>query len=366
MRLTKPFTGDEELAEVRAVLESGYLTQGPVTARFEEAVCSRIGAKHGFAMSSCTTALHLALVALGVGRGDEVLVSDFTFPASANVVIQQQARPILVDVDLPNFTMSPADLAAKWSDRTTAVIVVHAFGSSADMDPIMTLARERGVPVIEDAATAIGTTYRGQHSGTIGDIGCFSFHARKVITTGEGGMIVTDSDELADKIRVLRSHGSVSGELWPTFEEAGFNYRMSDIAGAVGIAQMRRLEWIITERRRLTGILSKMIADLPGITVPTQPEWGGHIFQSYVVLLDDNIDRDVIVRRLRSNGVESTLGTYALHAEPFFQRSIGHQPGDLANSMLAASQGLTLPLYPGMSPSDLSYVANALITAASD
>ena len=234
MRLNIPLTDHREIEEIKKVLSTGYLTQGPKTAEFEKKVADLIGCRHAFAMSSCTTALHLALVVLGIKEGDEVLVADFTFPATANVVVQQGATPILVDIDLNTFTMNVNDMKRKMTNKTKAIIPVHAFGCSADMDPIMKLANQYGIPVIEDAACAIGTTYYGRYCGNLGTIGCFSFHPRKVITTGEGGMITTNDDELAERIHLLRNHGGVRSGRWYTYEAAGFNYRMSDIQGAVG------------------------------------------------------------------------------------------------------------------------------------
>ena len=207
IRLALPCTDQDELEEIRAVLATGYLTQGPKVAEFERLVAARVGSRYAFAMSSCTTALHLSLVVAGVGPGDEVLVSDFTFPATANVVVQQGARPVLVDIDLDTLAMSVDDAATRVTARTKAIVPVHPFGLAADMDPILALAARHGLAVIEDAATAIGATYWGRPCGSLGQLGCFSFHPRKVITTGEGGMITTSDEGLAERIRLLRSHG---------------------------------------------------------------------------------------------------------------------------------------------------------------
>jgi len=363
IRLARPLVDDDELSEIRGVLASGYLTQGPKVAEFERLIAQRVGTKHAFATTSATTALHLSLVALGIGPGDEVLVPDFTFPATANVVVQQAAIPVLVDVDLDSFTMSPVDLAAKITPRSKAVMPVHAFGVSADMDPILELAGRHGLAVIEDAACAIGTTYRGKPCGSLGTTGCFSFHPRKVITTGEGGMIAADDDALAGRIQLLRSHGGARRENRFVFEAAGFNYRMSDIQAAVGVAQVRKLDRLIAGKRELAAKLAERLKDVEGVRVPRDPPWGGHIYQSYVVLLDDRIDRDAVIRSMKDQGVETTLGTYALHAQPFFAGRFGHRPGDLPNSYRAFLQSLTLPLYPPMQEADLDRVAAALHSA---
>lgn len=353
IRLALPLIDDEELREVEAVLASGYLTQGPKVAEFEELIAGLVGTRYAFAMTSATTALHLSLVALGIGPGDEVIVPDFTFPATANVVVQQGARPIMTDIDLATFTMSPGDIASRITSRTRAIMPVHAFGLAADMDPIMSLAAERGIPIVEDAACAIGSTYYDRQVGALGTLGCFSFHPRKAITTGEGGMITTDDDALADRIRLLRSHGAVRENGRFTFLAAGFNYRLSDILAAVGVAQFRKLSSIIASKRALADRYRSLLEGADGIAVPVEPAWGGHVYQSFVVLLDDRISRDGVIDHMKLAGIETTLGTYAMHAQPFFQQEFGLRPGELPNSYRAFRQSLTLPLYPGLSDDDL-------------
>ncbi len=363
MRLNTPFTNERELEEIAKVLATGYLTQGPKTREFEQQVANFVGCRHAFAMSSCTTALHLALVALNIGAGDEVLVPDFTFPATANVVVQQGAIPVPVDIDLETFNMNLADLRAKITPQSKAIMPVHAFGLSADMNPIMELAAEFSLPVIEDAACAIGTTYHGRYSGTIGALGCFSFHPRKIITTGEGGMIITNDDALAAKIQLLRSHGGVRRGNFFEFEEAGYNYRLSDIQGAVGVAQMEKLPWLLERRRFLAGQLKEALADIPGVTLPAEPAWGGHIYQSFVVLLDEGINRNGVIERLREREIETTLGTYSLSSQPFFQRTYGYDPSLVPSSHAAFHRSLTLPFYPQMDEASFDKIAIELRAA---
>ncbi|HOF88897.1 MAG TPA: DegT/DnrJ/EryC1/StrS family aminotransferase [Armatimonadota bacterium] len=360
LRLTMPLFDGEELEEVRRVLETGYLTQGPCAGRMEEAVRGMVGTAHAFAMSSATTALHLSLVALGIGPGDEVLVPDFTFPATANVVVQQGATPVLVDVRPDTYALDPDALAARVTPRTRAVIPVHPFGLSAEMDPILAFARARGLAVIEDAACALGAGYRGAPCGALGDLGCFSFHPRKSVTTGEGGMITTDRDDLAARIRLLRSHGGVRGDYYLVFEDAGFNYRMSDLQAAVGVAQMRKLPAILARKRALALRYTELLQNVPGVTPPIEPEGCLHTFQTYVVALDDALDRDAIIAALRERDIETTLGTYALHAQPFFQRAYGYAPGDLPISYRLFRQTLALPLFAQMTAGEQERVAAAL------
>lgn len=358
--LARPLTGEEELDEIRQVLDSGYLSQGPKTAEFERMVAELTSSPHALATSSCTTAMHLALVALGIGPGDEVLVPDFTFPATANVVVQCGAVPVLVDIDLATYNLDPEELGGHLTPRTRAVMPVHLFGLSADMSPVLAFATEHGLAVIEDAACSLGATYRDRPCGSLGDVGCFSFHARKVVTTGEGGMVVTGRPEVAERLQLLRSHGGVRRDERFVFHEAGFNYRLSDIHAAVGIAQMRRLNTIIARRRYLAAGLRERLAAVPGIRQPSEPPGYRHLYQAYVVLLDDGIDRDIVVSELRARGIETTIGTYALHDQPFFRRKFGYAGGECPRSRVASERSIALPIFPGMTDGELDLVAGGL------
>jgi perosamine synthetase len=361
--LARPQTDEAEIAEIRGVLASGYLTQGPKVAEFERLVADRIGATHTFATTSATTALHLTLAALGIGPGDEVLVPDYTFPATANVVVQQGAVPVLVDVQPATFAMDPADLAARITPRARAVMPVHPFGLAADMAPIMTIAEERGLAVVEDAACALGAEDHGRGVGTIGLAGCFSFHPRKSITTGEGGMIATSDEALADRIRLLRSHGGIRQGGRFTFEDAGFNYRLSDILAAVGVAQMGKLDEMLRLRRAVAAMYDAALAAADGVRIPTCPPGSTHTYQSYVVMLDPEIDRDRVIAELAASGIETTIGTYALHAQPFFARAFGCSPGDLPRSYRAFMSSLALPLHAAITPTEVDEVVGALNAA---
>ena len=359
MRLNVPLTGPEELQGIADVLASGYLTQGRRTAEFESVVAEYLGSRFGVATSSCTTALHLALVALGIGQGDEVVVPDFTFPATANAVVQLGATPVLADVDPLTYNVTLETVSQAVSDRTRAIIVVHAFGQPADMDPILQYAAGLGIQVIEDAACALGALYKGRKAGSLGDVGCFSFHPRKIITTGEGGLIATNDAGLAERLAILRNHGGVRGELYQSFVDAGFNYRLSDLNAAVGLVQMRRLEQILDRRRTLAARYGETLSGL-GIIPPFEAHDVVHPYQSYVVRLPDSVSRDEVIRALAARGIESTIGTYSLHNQPYFQRVHGYRPGQLAHSDRAFKESLTLPLYPQMTVREVDEVAHNL------
>lgn len=360
MRLNIPLLDDDELNEVSAVLSSGMLTQGARAAQFEAAIRAVTGSAYAAAVSSATTGLHLALVALGVGPGDEVVMPAFSFPATANVVVQQGATPVFVDIDLGTFNLDPALLDAAITARTAAIMPVDAFGLCADMDPINAVAASHGLPVLEDAACALGGEYRGRAAGTLTTAGVFSFHPRKIITTAEGGMITTGDADLAERIAILRAHGAVRRELYMEFIDAGFNYRLSDVHAAIGLAQMRKFDGILAGRRARAAELTGRLAEVDGVRPPVEPDGIGHTYQSYVVLLDDDVDRDEVIRRMRSRNIETTLGTYGMHVQPYFVDRFGDTSAALPNATRAHRQALTLPLYPQLSEDDLDAIASAL------
>jgi dTDP-4-amino-4,6-dideoxygalactose transaminase len=252
--VARPEIGQGEIQAVAEVLESGQLVQGARVMEFEAKVAAYLGTKHAVAVSSGTAALHLALLGLGIGPGDEVLVPDFTFPACANAVELTGAAPVLIDIDLATFNLDVASIRSALTPRTKALMPIHMFGQPADMDPVLAIAREKGLLVVEDAACALGSEYRGRRCGGLADVGCISFHPRKVITTGEGGMLATNNLALAERLRVLRNHGQVLSEGRIRFEQVGFNYRMTEFQGALGVVQMDRLESFIERRIALASL----------------------------------------------------------------------------------------------------------------
>ena len=360
IRLNVPFTDGDELIELESVLKTGYLTQGPKTEEFESGVRELLGCQNAVATSSATTALHLVLEGVGIGAGDEVLVSDFTYPASANVIIQTGAKPVCVDVLPDTYAMNPQDMQSRVTDKTKAVIVVHPFGLSADMDSIKDIAGKHNLFVLEDAACALGSKYKDNYCGTMGDAGCFSFHPRKSITTGEGGMMITDLEELAARCVILRGHGGVRQEYYCRFEKAGFNYKISDISAAVGVAQLRKLRRIIEGRRDRAHKLGKMLEGVDCIALPCEPDECYHTFQSFVIVLDGDIGRDKIIHGMRQRGVETTLGTYALHSQPFFNKKYKFQPGELPVSHRIFCNSLALPISFNMTDEELETVSKSL------
>ncbi|WP_041633706.1 DegT/DnrJ/EryC1/StrS family aminotransferase [Magnetospirillum gryphiswaldense] len=351
---------DEVTENLRAVIESGQLTCGRMVAEFESLVARTVGVKHAVATTSATTALHLALAAKGIGAGDEVLVSDFSFPASANAIIQTGAVPVFVDCRPGGFDLDVDDAVGKVTARTKAIMPVHPFGMPADVKAIAAMADRHGLFVVEDAACAIGAERDEIRCGGGPGVGCFSFHPRKLITTGEGGMVTTNDDALAARLRLLRSHGGQAGpKVGLEFVENGYNYRLSEIQAVLGIAQMKRLDAILADRRRTAALYRQGLAGWADVALPQFDVVGSGTFQSFVVMLGDNIDRDRVVGDMRQAGVETTLGTYAQHAHPAFIR-FGYAAGALPHSWRAQRQSLTLPLLPRMDGETVSKVIDAL------
>lgn len=361
IRLSKPYLGDKQrlMNLLERVLESGFLVQGEYVAQFEHHVASFLDVKYAVAVSSGTAALHLCLVALGIGPGDEVIVPAFTFPATANVVELVGAKPVLVDVDLETYNISVEQIEKAINSKTKAIIPVHLFGNPADMDPIMEIAKTYGLWIIEDAAGALGSIYKGRKCGTIGHLGCFSFHPRKIVTTGEGGMVVTNDPDLADEIRSLRNHGMKGVESRLEFIRAGFNYRMNEIEAILGIVQMREIQKTISERQKLSEFYVKALRTVPQIEFQKILPDCMSVWQAFVVRLKD-INNNHILKLLQDVNIEANIGTYALHLLYFYSTKYGFKPSDYPNAKELYIKSLALPFYNGISMEKITQVANTL------
>jgi dTDP-4-amino-4,6-dideoxygalactose transaminase len=360
LRLAEPRFGDDALAAIGRVLASGQLTQGSNVEAFERAVAEMCGARHAVAVTSATTALELALAVIDIGPGSEVLVADFTYPATGNAVLQRGAELRLIDVDPRTFCIDPEQLAAAITDRTSAVITVDVFGLPADYARLEPLLADHGIPLICDAACALGGAIGSRACGSFGLLTAFSFHPRKSLTTGEGGMVATDDDALAARLRRLRNHGTERHGWRAEFVEPGFNFRMSELNAALGLTQVPEYGAVVERRRELAATLTSLVGPIGGVTPQLEPDGHRHPYQSYVVTLDDWLDRDAMIGDLRDAGVEATLGTYAMHSEPAFRERCGTSPGDLPASDMLARQALALPLHQGLADTDMARVAAAL------
>lgn len=369
--ISLPHTGEEEWQACREPLMSGWLTQGPKVSQFEQAFAKRHQAKHALAATSCTTALHLILAAMDIGPGDEVIVPAFTWVATANVVLYCGATPVLVDIDRATYNLVPAQLASKITPNTKAIIVVHLFGMCADIDAIEKVAP--GIPIIEDAACAAGSAYHGRPAGTLGFAAAFSFHPRKSITTGEGGMVTTDNDALADKINTLRNHGaSISEEqrhngprpyLLSEFNLLGYNYRMTDLQGAVGLVQLGKLDRFILERQQWAEFYKKELAPITWLRCPVMPEGYTSGWQAYVCYLDETkapMPRNKIMEYLQERGISTRPGTHAVHMLGIYRERFGFAPDDFPGARDCDTYTMAIPLHNRMSAEDYQYVVDTL------
>lgn len=385
--ISKPFLGAEEHEALRAPLESGWVVQGPQVAEFERRFAQYTGAAHALASTSCTTSLHLVVAALGLAPGDEVIVPAFTWVSTANVVEYQGAKPVFVDVDLATFNMEQAAFEAAITERTVGVIPVHLFGLCAEMDAILDVAARHRLWVLEDAACGFGAWYHGASAGTLATAAAFSFHPRKSITTGEGGMVTTGDGELARKVGMLRDHGasrtdlarhvSRAGFLLADYDVLGFNYRMTDLQGAVGCVQMDRAPWILERRGQIAATYDRLLDGLDWIAPPVVPEGHVHGWQSYVALFRPerptpanvgalNERRNVAMQRLEEQGIATRQGTHAPVTLGYYATRYGLRGEDFPNALLADRLSLSLPLYPQLTDADQETVVAALRAAVED
>jgi dTDP-4-amino-4,6-dideoxygalactose transaminase len=372
IQISLPSTGDEEWQATREPLTTGWLTQGPKVAQFERAFAERHRVPHALATTSCTTALHLILAAMGIGPGDEVVVPSFTWVATANAVLYCGATPVLADVDRHTNNLDPADVARRLTPRTRAVIAVHLFGLCADMDALRAVL-PANVPIIEDAACAAGASYKGTPAGGLGLAAAFSFHPRKSITTGEGGMLTSADAELAAMADMLRNHGaSISEEqrhkgprpyLLAEFNLLGFNYRMTDLQGAVGLVQLCKLDRFIAEREQWARWYMAELASIPWLRMPVLPKRGQHAWQAFVTYVDPQrapMPRNQIMERLQANGVSTRPGTHAIHMLGYYCKRFGCQPEDLPGARDCDAHTMAIPLHNRMVADDYAYVVEQL------
>ncbi len=392
--ITKPEFDNSEIDLLRQVLQSGWVVQGPFVAEFERLVAEFVGIPFAVATTSCTSALHLSLCALGIGPGDSVLMPSFTFVATANAVEQTGARPLFVDIDLNSFNIDPSALARTLdqldSSNANCIIPVSLFGLCTDMDQISTIADEHELIVIEDAACGLGALRNNHHAGTEAVCGCLSFHPRKAITTGEGGMVVTNDVQIAEKTRKLRDHGasvpdlerhySEGGSLLPNFDMPGYNYRMTDLQGALGVAQMNKLESVLRRRRAAAERYHRLLEPLEFIRPPTSPKGYQHAYQSYVCLYgadridlgsDDPPDRELVdelnrdrnrfMARIESKGISVRQGTHAVHTLGYYRNRYTLDSWDFPRSYIADRLSITLPLYSSITEETQVRVVDTLL-----
>lgn len=365
---SQPLIDEQEIKEVVDTLKSGWLSTGPKTLKFEKLIAAYAEAKYAIALNSCTAGLHLSLIALGIGEGDEVITTPFTFASTANVIVHVGAKPVFVDIKKDTYNIAPEKVKRAITAKTKAIIPVHYAGQPCDMRELMEIAQKHNLYVIEDAAHAIGAEYKGKKIGTFGDITCFSFYATKNMTTGEGGAITTNEDKVAEKFRILRLHGitkdawkrySVSGSWYYEIEDCGWKYNMSDIQAAVGVQQLRKLDKFIEIRRKYAHIYNEEFSQLGGIITPYEKSDVKHVYHLYPVLLE-KFNRDEFIKKMAEKGIGCSVHFIPLHLHPFYRKQFGFKKGDFPNAEWVYEKEVSLPLYPKMSEDDVWRVMTAV------
>jgi perosamine synthetase len=366
--ITKPDLGEEEKRLVSQVIESGWVSQGPKVAEFEEIFARYVGARHAVATTSCSTALHAALSVSSIGPGDEVIVPSLSFIATANSVRYCGATPVFIDVDPETCNIDVQKIEEAVTTKTRAIMPVHQMGLPVDLDPIKAIAEKNKLLIIEDAACAIGSAYKNTKIGGHGNITCFSFHPRKIITTGEGGMITTDDRTIAERLRRFRHHGmSVSDierhmantVIIETYPELGYNYRMTDMQAAMGIGQMKKLSFLLDARKQMARMYDNELGKIPHIRIPQVPSYARHNYQSYWIELLDSapVDRNTLMAKLLEKGIATRRGIMAIHREPCYRAYTGiHLP----NTDRLTDNTLLLPLYPALSAEEQTFIINSI------
>ncbi|MBZ2164815.1 DegT/DnrJ/EryC1/StrS family aminotransferase [Methanobacterium spitsbergense] len=357
--IAKPIIADDEIDEVVKVLRSGFIAQGPKVAEFEEKFAEYLGVKHAVAVSSGTTALHLALLAAGIGPNDEVITTPFTFAATGNSVLHVGAKPVFIDIDNKTYNLNPENIENAITDKTKAVMPVHLYGQPAEMDTIKQIAEDHDLIVIEDAAQAHGAVYKGKKAGSLGDMGCFSFYPTKNMTTSEGGIITTENEEMAEKARVLRSHGE--SERY-THVVLGYNFRMTDIAAAIGIVQLKKLDKFNEKRIANAKYLTERIDKINGITAPFVSADVKHVYHQYTIRVGKS-RRNELMEFLNSRGI----GTGIHYPKPIYKQKLYKELGFSAScpeAEAASSEVLSLPVHPSLEKNDLEKIVSVLNEAS--
>ena len=359
-----PSIGEDEINEVVNTLRTGWLTMGPKTIEFENMLAEYLGARNIIAVSSCTAALHLSLVGLGIGIGDEVITTPYTFVSTANVIVHTGAKPVFVDIRKDTYNIDPSNIRKVISSRTKAIIPVDFAGQPSELDEIMEIAKEYNLHVIEDAAHSIGAEYKGKKIGTLATTTNFSFYPTKNITTGEGGAIATENDGLADKLRVLRLHG-INKDAWKRYhkggswyyevDECGWKYNMTDIQAAIGIHQLKKLDRFIERRREIAKMYTEEFENIEEVIVPYEKPNSKHTYHLYPFLLK-NFNRNKFIDNMLKKGIRCSVHFIPLHLQPFYRNIYGFKKGDYPNAEWVYEREVSLPLYPLMSDNEVYYV----------
>jgi perosamine synthetase len=360
IKLARPNISDAAIKDVVTVLRSGNLVQGRFVEKFERELEDYFSVNNAIIVSSGTAALHIALLALGLCPGDEVIVPAFTFPATANVVELVGATPVFVDISLDDYCIDTVKIEDAITNHTRAIIPVHEFGQSANMDSILQIAQQYNLKIIEDAACAMGTEFENKNVGTLGDIGCFSLHPRKALTTGEGGIAITNDEMLAEKLKALRNHGIQKVGQKFDFCYAGLNYRMTDFQAAIGFHQLSEFDLQINKRIEQADRYHEYLEKIDWMTAPALIQNRRHVYQTFHILIDSQYNRDAIIKYLYNQGVQSNYGAQALHQLNFYKNKYNFEDASFPNSALAYEQGLALPIGSHIGEKDIREIVQKL------
>ena len=358
-QIGKPHIGKKEKKYVLEVLNSGVLSIGPKQDAFEKKFAEYIGTKYAVAVSSGTAGLHLTMIAAGIGLGDEVITTPFSFVASANCILYVGAKPVFVDIDQVSYNIDPKKIESAITKKTKAILVVHIFGQSTDMDAILKIAKKYNLKIIEDACESLGATHKNKKVGTFGESAVFAFYPNKQMTTGEGGIVVTDNKKYRDLFLSLRNQGRGGDMQWLDHNKLGYNYRMNELSAAVGLAQIERLDWLLKERK-IADWYNKFLAPYADLMqTPRTRQHNTHTWFVYVVCIKNpKINRDQVLADLNKAGISTKPYLPSIHLLSFYRSKFGFKPGDFPVSEMVSNSALALPFYIGLTKKDIKYISN--------
>ncbi len=359
IQIAKPYIDKSDISGVVEVLNSGWLSLGPKYKEFEKKFAEYAGVKYALAVSSGTAALHLGVKALGLKKGDEVITSPFSFVASSNVLLYEDVKPVFVDIEQTTFNIDPLLIEKAVNKKTKAILPVHIFGQSADMDPIMKLAKKYNLGVLEDSCESLGATYKGKMVGTTGEAGTFAFYPNKQMTTGEGGVLVTNSKEIYNLCDSMRNQGRGDNGDWLVHERLGYNYRMDEMSASLGVTQLKKLDWMIEEKRKISSWYNDALKNITGVETPRIGKDRTHSWFVYVIRIK-NKKRDILMLELGKMGVQTKPYLPVIHLQPFMRELFGFKKGDFKVAENISDETLALPLYIGLDIKDVEYITNII------